>query len=444
MVTQLTYNLFDQIQTIQQGTQTSRLVYDGNQRLCKLYQPETGWHYMDYNSAGEISWEARGISSSSSACDRSIVPAGAKITNVYDNQGSLRTVSYGDGTPNVTYERDIVGNLTKLTHGNRVWTYTYNSLDLVETERLAVGNKVFLLDPSYNALGQPSSLKYPSGGTVTFQNNALGQTSGITGYVNSATYHPTGTLKMLRYANGVTYSTTLTARQQPYDMDILGPSNQRLSDLRFGYDANGNITSILDYRDNTYNLSMQYDGLNRLTAANGYWGAGGMTYDALGNLLTKTLGSQSLTYQYTSGNRLNRVTGSKSYQFSYDVRGNVTNNGHRSFSYNLANQLGSSDGITYQYDGHGRRVSKTSGGSTEYAVYGMDGTLYYRQKANGTHVDYVYMDGDLVAKNDNGQKVTSTRTCLVLRFWSRIAAVPSPNARTTNPSGRRNPPPPTT
>jgi hypothetical protein len=39
----------------------------------------------------------------------------------------------------------------------------------------------------------------------------------------------------------------------------------------YGYDANANVVSITDQQEGLSSRSMGYDGLDRLTAANGIW-----------------------------------------------------------------------------------------------------------------------------------------------------------------------------
>ena len=142
---------------------------------------------------------------------------------------------------------------------------------------------------------------------------------------------------------------------------------------------------------------MDYDGLNRLTTASGSWGEGEFRYDSVGNIKLKSLGSQVFNYNYDSENRLATVSGAKSYVFQYDPRGNVLHNGLRDFSYNLDNQMMSSEGIGYEYDGHNRRVLKNISGNVEYSVYNIEGKLLYEEKSNGDRIEYLYLGGQVVA-----------------------------------------------
>jgi YD repeat-containing protein len=95
-----------------------------------------------------------------------------------------------------------------------------------------------------------------------------------------------------------------------------------------------------------------------------------MTYDAIGNLISKTgVGA----YQY--GSNLNG-TGVGPYQarkvngatYSYDRNGNMQSGGAWSYTWNADNTLASMTNGTapesYQYDADGERVVRTAGGVT--------------------------------------------------------------------------------
>ncbi len=107
--------------------------------------------------------------------------------------------------------------------------------------------------------------------------------------------------------------------------------------------------------------------------------------------------SHLFTYYYSASKQLDYVTGSKSYDFSYDDKGNVTDNGKRGFVYNTAEQLVESDGYSYTYDGNNKRVKEVGSTGISYSFYASNGKLMYRQ-VNGEHVDYYYLGGKLIAE----------------------------------------------
>lgn len=400
--TSMTYDAYGNILTARQyGTaggysmdETQSYVYDTRLRLCRHSTPEIGSTLYQYDNWNQITGVARGQSSGTNCAT---LPSSAKVTSSYDTVGRVTLINYPDSTPDITLTYDANGNLERSQRGNTDWNYLYDSADHVTEEKLVYSGQTFEIDYAYNSLGHVDQVTYPSGRTVNLGVNALGQTQSVGSIVTNTTYHASGMVNTITYGNGMTYATNLNDRQLPSDMYVRNQDNDTLSDLVFSWDNNGNATRIQDLVNSQYTIDMEYDGLDRLTDADGYWGNGVMTYDSLGNIRTKNLGSQTLSYTYNGSNRLASVAGSNPYTFSYDVRGNVTNNGNRSFLFNLSDQLTSSSGISFEYDGHGRRVAKTEGSETAISLYGLDGTLLYRQKPSGDHVDHLYLNGHLIS-----------------------------------------------
>lgn len=226
----------------------------------------------------------------------------------------------------------------------------------------------------------------------------MGQPTRAGDYVTAARYYPNGQLTSFTYGNGLTFNQTLDNQQRPEYQTVKRSSAAVLQHL-YQYDNNHNIDSILDLVEPAKNITLTYDGLDRLDTASGLWGSGSFSYDTVGNLETKVLGSQSLTYNYNANNRLSGITGSLSRSFAYDSRGNVTSNGTRTFSFNLGNQLITSGSNSYQYDGYNRRVKKTSSGKTQYSLYNAAGQLIMTDGDNGL-TEYFYLGAKLVAREN--------------------------------------------
>ena len=177
--------------------------------------------------------------------------------------------------------------------------------------------------------------------------------------------------------------------------------------LTYDYDNNANVTSIIDSQNSAYSLTnLQYDDLDRLTSTTGAAGIGSseMHYDGLGNITYYKNKNKTLNYTYDyAKNRLSKVTGvSGRYgSIGYDTRGNITNNGAYTLSFNRANQLTSAKGNSYLYDGHNRRVKQADANGTSYSMYSQDGTLLYREKGDtitGSGTNYIYLGKKLIAK----------------------------------------------
>ncbi|MDN7127090.1 RHS repeat protein [Pseudidiomarina sp. 1APR75-33.1] len=363
VTTTLSYNLFDQPVSNSQGGTTEYRRYDAQQRLCKVVRDDVGATAYYYNAVGDLLWHAPGANGSTASCDASSVYSTRKISYTYDNVGNVRQQSFPDATPTRQYTFDAQGQLTQLTAGNAVWSYWYNTLGLLESEQLSIDGLQFLTDYGYNTAGHRVSTIYPSGRVVSYAPNAYGEPTQAGSYATNGSYYANGILLGYDTANWLTFWQTLDSQQRLKKREMFG--NSHVVNLSYTYDANHNIQSIIDGVNGTHSVTgLSYDGLDRLVAATGHWGQGSFSYDSNGNIITRQLGSASGTYHYDNAKRLTHISGSTARNFSYDNRGNVISNGQRSFSFNRAGQISGSGGITYRYDGHGRRVAKTVSGST--------------------------------------------------------------------------------
>ncbi len=98
----------------------------------------------------------------------------------------------------------------------------------------------------------------------------------------------------------------------------------------------------------------------------------------------------------------NRITGSP---YSYDLSGNMTNDGLNALTYDAENRAVSAAGAAYTYDGNGLRVKKISAGTT--TVYIFSGTKVTAEYVNGAAPtsptrEYVYAGSQLLAKIEGG------------------------------------------
>nr|WP_139295958.1 RHS repeat protein [Moritella viscosa] len=403
--TLITYNKFDQVTSIIQGGVTERRLYDSYQQLCKIYRPETGVTAYGYNAQRRLTWIAEGTNGGSENCAAMSVPASHKVLLSYDNRDQLRTRNYPDSTPDNTYSYDANGNLTRLESGIGLgavnWNYQYNSLNLIERESLSVKGENFILDWGYNSLGAVSWLTYPSGKTIHYAPNALGQATkaseGIINYASNIKYHPNGEIKQLTYGNGIVRNVVLdtTGRVDAISDGKMGDYQLHLD---ASYDDNDNLSSLVDWVDHSNDIdNISYDGLNRLKTADGKWGSGSYNYDDAGNILSRSISGSVINYNYNSANQLINIRGAYSYNYAYDARGNVINNGRYSLAFNRANQMSSAKEITYVYDGNNRRVAQIKANGINYSVYSQKGLLLHRRKTSGDKVDSVYVGKQLIA-----------------------------------------------
>ena len=181
---------------------------------------------------------------------------------------------------------------------------------------------------------------------------------------------------------------SLNARRLPLRITETAPGGAIVFDESQIYDANANVTQLIDHRDGTSSRVLAYDAQDRLRQATGVWGSGSFTYDGADNLLTQVIGLESYSYAYTN-QKLSSIAanGGVTIGFSHDARGNVIQKATVGFIWDRANRLARTGDQAYRYDGHGRRTWATTvngngeptGGST-LTLYGRDGQLLYEER----------------------------------------------------------------
>jgi RHS repeat-associated protein len=266
---------------------------------------------------------------------------------------------------------------------------------------------------AYNGADQLTQMTYPSGRTVDYARNTLGQVDAVTStqgttdaVANSMSYQPFGPMSGMVYGNNLVQSKT-------YDLDyrltqLITINGSIHQDLGYTYDAVNNITDIANAVDNTRSQTLGYDLLNRLTDATSNYGDIDYTYDAIGNRLSETVDTVAETYSYdVNSHHLQQTQNGVTTSYSYDANGNTISNTGRDFSYGDNNRLkdastGGSNLATYTYNGRGERVKKDSN-SVTYYYYDQGGQLITELDTSGNIItEYIYIDGQPVSIVTNG------------------------------------------
>lgn len=369
----------------------------------------------------------------------------------YDHLNRLTQTSYSDGTtPTLTYGYDTssltcpatcanVGRQTAMSDGagSEAWTFYYNSTGTGLLDQRTTNGVTKTATYTFNPGGTLSALEYPSGRTITYTiNDALQPTSaeditnGIN-YATSALYTPFGSLSSL--TNGSTLLTSLyyNARMQPCRIAVnssgsapgfCGDSNLgNVMDLTYNFNAgvadNGNVTAIANNNDGTRSQTFTYDSLNRVaTAASSTFAASqahcwgeSFGFDAWGNL--SSIGAISSAYSgctqpslslpaFAADNHLPASSG-----FGYDAAGNLTSGSTTGpyYTYDANGQMTQAASFStagYVYDGNGRRVEKTAGGSA-YELYWYDtgGNVLAETDGSGNLLnEYIFFGGKRIAR----------------------------------------------
>ncbi len=339
--------------------------------------------------------------------ERVVDPQGNdRLTNEYDADGRLlaqvdadgnrtefsrdvdlgtETITEPDGTVSIL-QYDDDGNLTAANVNGEESTYTYD----------ANGNKLTETD----ANGNTTTFSYDANDQMLSETDALGNT--------------------------MTYSYISEGRPLQVG-DPLG------NELNFVYDANGNLSEQRDAGGNLIQGMVQTpDG--RLTELTTAAGTSTMTYDAQGNLLTKTEPNGLLrTYTYDALNRrisasVDRTVGGSTVRettaYTYDGEGNILTvtdplGGVESYVYDgNDNVISETDALgrvtTHQYDDRNLRVrTDYPDGTVELFGYDLKGRLtaltdtggrtrFFDYDANDRLTRTIFEDGSSVIRVYDG------------------------------------------
>ena len=399
-------------------------VYQADQQLCKVIEPETGATVLGYDWAGNMTHSASGLTGygDTGACNQTEAWAsGRAVVRAYNNMNRLTSLVFPDGRGNQswTYELDGLPQTISTNNSNGgeqvINRYYYNKRRLPTGEQSEQpGWYTWGLNTYYDGNANVTRHRYPTGLDVYYVPNALGQPTHVydqfgANYATGITYHPNGAIRQFTYGNGILHSMTQNARQLPARSTDAG-----VLDMDTRFDANGNVSDIYDLQQGAfYNRHMQYDGLDRLTAA-GSWVFGGdawhrFTYNALDNMTSWKLAGVKdyATYVYDGRNQLGSIkdsSGATVVGIGYDEQGNVNNKNGQGYTFDFGNRLRDVAGKEwlYRYDGHGRRVLSGRADGITVSMYSQAGQLMYYEQTGKGNFEQIYLGGSLLSIRNSG------------------------------------------
>jgi RHS repeat-associated protein len=368
-----------------------------------------------------------------------VVPAGCTLPTLTINNGIGKRTGMCDAAGAEAWSYDITANVG--------WKITDARTTNGVTKSTVVQN---------NLAGSAATLTYPSGRVITYSFDAAARpisaidSTGPINYATAATYAPNGALSSL--ANGASLNSTLfyNSRLQPCRISVKfsGTVPTSCSDasntgnvLDFAYNFslgtmdNGNVTAITNNRDTTRSQNFSYDSLNRLSTAqtrtigvtlpnSNCWGLT-FGYDPWGNFLQQNVTGPAgcseplpLNVVATNANRIstNTVAGVAT-NYCYDAVGNLIHtvaapatcpaSGPYQYTYNAENQVTSTAGVTYTYDGDGKRVQKSNGKLYWYGMGSdpLDETDLTGAITNAAFHEFIFFGGKRIARRDSSNNV---------------------------------------
>ncbi len=365
----------------------------------------------------------------SAVCSRTDA-RGTTTTYTYDAENRLTGKSYNDTpqTPAVNYYYDqtsyngltITNGLGRRTgmgmaDGSGQTAWSYNTKGEVLTEQRTIGTVTKTISYTYNSDGSPTSITYPNGGAVGYGYNSAGQLNSVSGQLGStpvtwasvSAFAANGSVSTVNldgdtgsYGDAVNYTYDVRFRPSRVQVTNLTGGGTQM-DLSYAYYQNSNVHVVTNNLDNTRTATYAYDNLNRLSTASSQatsgancWGQS-FGYDRYGNLTAINSTQCSSPTMSVTVNAKNQVTNSG---FTYDSGGNLTADGTYTYAWDGENRLASTNGVTYTYDGDGKRVKKSSG--TIY-WYDLGGNVIEETDGSGNRVSaFIYFNGKRVGRYD--------------------------------------------
>ncbi len=361
------------------------------------YNSKNFLQFQELPESGKTSYTRDGVGNIKSKTDAN----GNTVYYSYDGINRLKKIDYPAGV-DTEFEYDGADNLIRMTDASGTYSFQYSPTNRLESKSYAIDGRSYSISYSYDAKGNMVNITYPTGKSFEYYRDTAHRIKSVSNIVTSFEYHPSGHPQKITFSNGVT--TTIG-----YDPNRYWPKSIKTGssvlDLQYDYDASGNTKRLLNGITPSLNKTFEYDNLDRLIEANGPWGNGRFTYDALGNRLSKTIGGTNTTYSYNSQKRLISsisIDSTEAFKFDYDNNGNTTRNGKNTFEYNFENQIRTVDNGTtaqYIYDGQKRRVKKTSrDGKVTIYHYDQEDNIIAETDAQGRVLqEFVYANGRILA-----------------------------------------------
>ena len=440
---------------------TTMYDYDLLGRMTHRTHPDAGEDWYEYDPAGNLTYHVNGNGDTV----RKLYYFNL-LTDILYPRYPANNVKYWYGTQ---YAFDnCAGKVALMEDGSGLHAFKYGKLGEVteETRIFVLPNEhqtyTFRMSFSYDSWNRIRHIFYPDSEVVDYHYDWGGMLQSIYGdkngdvrtYVEDISYNTYGLKETVLYGNGARNHYQYDMLMRLSHLHSENGQGEVMQEIDYLYDSVENITDIDNHAGvlsnglgGSYWSHYDYDGLYRLTHAEGEWNGSPFNYnmdmqyfrngrikrkELYANVLDYT-GDTSATnyaniYLYNAGqpNTLDYVTDDYTgwqQNFSWDAAGNMTNHDNfeesctRNICWDEENRLiGFSDCHNagfYQYDASGERTYKLTGGYTTQNIQGhwwsynlLDNpTLYYSPYLVATPKGYTkhyYAESERIASRIGG------------------------------------------
>lgn len=283
--------------------------------------------------------------------------------------------------------------------------FTYNTDGLLASQTRTINGRSYTMNYVYDNLNRPTQITYPSnGGVVTIGYDREGEetlTVDGTPLITNLNYNLQGQIAKINRSNATAPDTTFSyyssaSGYSAYRLQTIqhGTNSDIWPDMTYTYDNIGNVltqatqtVSGIPATSSTDTQTFTYDHLNRLLTGDGTGNVANYSedyvYDAVGNIVQ--LGPR--VYQYTNAAHKHAVTSTNIpgvgplNSYTYDANGNMITRTENSTLYTqnfdsqnrLSSVTVSGNTTSFAYDDNGQRVQMTQNGIvTDYPFPNME------------------------------------------------------------------------
>ena len=280
--------------------------YDNLRNISRMHDPACGEVSYKYNAFGEL------VSTTN--------PKQCVTTFDYDELGNVLTRSESDakGANTVVTQwvydenKGRMGMLSQIIYGQtHTVSYDYDDLLRVVNVSETIKGSTYSTNYTYDNANREEIVTYPSGLTVQKRYTNSGLYKSMVNLADNNTLWQTESADAMGYITDYKVGNGLKTHQN-YDANsnlLSGiqtySDNDVYQNLKYSYDAFGNLISRSKSNGIVKTESFVYDEFNRLAEIRmNNQVAGTMVYDEYGNILSKTIDNQDVFYdaQYNSGN----------------------------------------------------------------------------------------------------------------------------------------------
>ncbi|MCL4760273.1 MAG: hypothetical protein KJ018_00530, partial [Burkholderiales bacterium] len=285
------------------------------------------------------------------------LPGGATVTYAYHPDGQRAAVTDARGTTSYAY--DAAGRLRSVTHPTGdVVTYAHDANGNVTS----IATPAAVVGYAYDALDRLVQVTGPEGTT-------------------SLAYDLVGNRLRRSAANGITTNAVFDARNRPTLLEHLAPGGARLLSYAMAYSPAGRRTAVTEADGSTE--AYAYDARGRLasetrTGSHAY--SATHTYDAVGNRTQSVRSGIPVAFVYDANDRL---TSDGTSTYTWDANGNLATRSQSgsvtTYGFDTEHRLvtvaGAGVSRQFEYDADGHRVRSTApSGTTRFLVDAMNPT----------------------------------------------------------------------